>query len=68
MMPQNHFHTNALTVAVSLNDLVVLVNIYVLVGHSPDHQMLFLACGVTVYSSSLPAWADTNSPVQSART
>ena len=27
------------------------LNIYVPVGHSPDHQMLFLACGVTVYSN-----------------
>ena len=33
MMPQLLSYTNALTVAVSLNDLVVSANIYVHVGH-----------------------------------
>ena len=33
MMPQLLYYINALTVAVSLNDLVVSANIYVHVGH-----------------------------------
>lgn len=60
-------HTDALTVDVSLTDLVRLVNISFLVVHAPIAQMPFNARGAIALSNKLVASAHTNAFAKQSR-